>query len=32
MKAVQAKVQEMGMRADGRVLSELVRGKLGNSQ
>jgi hypothetical protein len=32
MKAVQAKVQEAGLRADGRVLSELVRQKLaGNS-
>jgi len=25
---VQAKVQEMGVRADGKVLSEIVRGKL----
>ena len=32
MKAVQAKVQEAGLRADGRVLSEMVRLKLGNSQ
>jgi hypothetical protein len=32
MKAVQAKVQEAGMRADGKVLSEIVKGKLaGNS-
>jgi uncharacterized protein YqeY len=28
MKAVQAKIQETGMRADGRVLSDLVKGKL----
>ena len=32
MKAVQAKVQEAGLRADGRVLSEMVRLKLGNGQ
>jgi hypothetical protein len=32
MKAVQARVQEAGLRADGRVLSEMVRLKLGNSQ
>lgn len=32
MKAVQAKVQEAGMRADGKVLSELVKGKIGGSQ
>jgi uncharacterized protein YqeY len=32
MKAVQAKVQETGLRADGKVLSELVKGKLGGSQ
>ena len=28
MKAVQAKVQESGLRADGKMLSELVKGKL----
>ena len=28
MKAVQARVQEAGMRADGKVLSEMVRGRL----
>ncbi|HVU00067.1 MAG TPA: GatB/YqeY domain-containing protein [Acidobacteriaceae bacterium] len=28
MKTVQAKIQETGMRADGRVLSDLVKGKL----
>ncbi|HUB20435.1 MAG TPA: GatB/YqeY domain-containing protein [Acidobacteriaceae bacterium] len=28
MKAVQAKVQESGLRADGKLLSELVKGKL----
>jgi uncharacterized protein len=28
MKAVQAKVQEAGVRVDGRILSELVKGKL----
>lgn len=32
MKAVQAKVQEAGLRADGKVLSELVKGKIGGSQ
>ncbi len=32
MKAVQAKVQEAGLRADGKMLSEMVRHKLGNSQ
>jgi len=32
MKAVQAKVQAAGWRADGKVLSDLVRAKLGNSQ
>jgi uncharacterized protein len=28
MKTVQARIQETGMRADGRVLSELVKAKL----
>ncbi len=28
MKAVQAKVQDAGLRADGKVLSEMVKGKL----
>lgn len=32
MKAVQAKVQEAGLRADGKVLSELVKGKIAGSQ
>jgi len=32
MKAVQAKIQAAGVRADGRVLSEIVRGKLAGSQ
>jgi uncharacterized protein len=31
MKAVQAKVQEAGLRADGKVLSEMVKGKLAGS-
>jgi hypothetical protein len=32
MKAVQAKVQELGLRADGKMLSEIVKGKIaGNS-
>lgn len=31
MKAVQAKVQESGLRADGRQLSELVKARLGGS-
>jgi uncharacterized protein len=32
MKAVQAKVQAAGVRADGKVLSEIVKGKLGPVQ
>jgi len=32
MKAVQAKVQATGLRADGKVLSEIVRGKLQQSE
>jgi len=32
MKAVQAKVQAAGLRADGKVLSEIVRGKLQQSE
>jgi len=32
MKAVQARVQAAGLRADGRTLSEMVKARLGQAQ